>query len=85
MLASSMMLTSISEESPTNVGFRSRLVCQENSNDSLSGWGNSQSRQSYRTDLSSMGGAIYVMQAQVQQLPSSVEGGQHTWGFFVRA
>jgi len=63
MLASSMMLVSISEETPAqNVGYQSRLCCSSantsnsriGSGDSLSGWGSHATRKSCKMDLCAM-------------------------------
>lgn len=59
MLASSMMLVSISEETPShNLGYKSRLVTETNSRrgsaSSLCGWGSSTTRKSFKTDLASL-------------------------------
>ena len=59
MLASSMMLVSISEETPSyNIGYKSRLTTDTNSRrgsaSSLSGWGSPTTRKSFKTDLASL-------------------------------
>ena len=59
MLASSMMLVSISEKSPSQLDFKSRLCPSPRSNSGagLSGWGTAETRKSCRLDLCAMAAA----------------------------
>jgi hypothetical protein len=91
MLASSMMLVAISEESSNGdvnyKGSTGTLTSSRSSASCLSGWGNSTSRKSYKVDLATLGepssqtgknlppASIEISASQ----PSSEDG----WGFFV--
>jgi hypothetical protein len=78
MLASSMILFSISENAPVaNTGYHSRLSSPSDS--SPNGWGTSMSRKSYKNDLASLASAC-PMDAQPQKT-SSMQCGD-AWGYF---
>lgn len=74
MLASSMMLVSISETSETSNGYQSSL----SSSNSLRGWGNRASRQTYSTDLA----GLVNQEASCKSQFSSSAPSDESWGFF---
>jgi hypothetical protein len=78
MLASSMMLVAISENSQAvNVGYRSNLSSEGN----LSrGWGSALSRKSYKTDLSSLAGSSSQASCSMQSASTVTSD---DWGYFV--
>jgi hypothetical protein len=80
MLASAMILVSISEGAPApNSGYRSRSSSADS--DSLSGWGTSVTRKSYKMDLSSLSSTC-AMETQPQQSSSSSMQCEDDWGYF---
>jgi hypothetical protein len=83
MLASAMTLISLSEGAPAaNTGYRSRSSSDSSDSDSLSGWGTSMTRKSYKMDLSSLSSMdTCAVSAQPQQ-SSSMECGD-AWGYYV--
>ena len=73
MLASSMMLVSISEDSTADqIGFKSRLCPSSNtsrigSGSSLSGWGTATTRKSFKMDLCALAPSEEPSKMQVDQ------------------
>lgn len=88
MLASSMMLVAISEETPAHTGYnssyssmnsRKRSCASTGSGDSLSGWGNSMTRKSYKVDLSTLATESQTpKQVAFESSISDIDD----WGFF---
>ena len=84
MLASSMLLCSISEERETiPFGFRSNLGSSGTNN----GWGCSDSRKSYKTGLASLAVDDEDSQSQSDNASSSsdMDTAEDDWGFFMDA
>jgi hypothetical protein len=96
ILASSMMLVSISENASLDLQHKSRNLSSSTlgsgSGESLSGWGPSAARKSYKVDLNLMG-EQEQQQAQQQEFKdmkgddgtSSMDSGDEddAWGFFI--
>ncbi|CAB9526298.1 expressed unknown protein [Seminavis robusta] len=94
MLASSMMLVSISEDCPSqNVGFKSRISAAPRlgSGSSLSGWGSAATRQSCKMDLCALAAAAAEQQGETPKTQpptamrrSSAVASDHGegWGFY---
>ena len=96
MLASSMMLVTISEDTPSyHIGYKSRLCSSATSNprlgsgNSLSGWGNSGTRKSCKMDLCAMAqdqaepmGLPQQAPAMAYSMPQSASSDDEDWGFF---
>jgi hypothetical protein len=90
MIASAMMLISISENAVLNVGYKpmssSSLPSSCNSSGgNLSGWGSATTRKSYKVDLCSLG-ASYESQSMSQSQHQSCGVGQgngnsSSWGY----
>lgn len=84
MLASSMMLVSISEESTSaDIGYKSRLcnsaaASRVGSGSSLSGWGTATTRQSFKMDLSALAQASDSA-SQASQSPQDMDD-DGDWG-----
>mmetsp|Transcript_10447 Transcript_10447/g.14789 ORF Transcript_10447/g.14789 Transcript_10447/m.14789 type:complete len:114 (+) Transcript_10447:89-430(+) len=73
MLASSIMLMSICEQSEIHPGYKPTTLTPSNSEGSLPGWGNAMTRRSYKTNLSSL--ANDDTNYQPQQLEQKNEHG----------
>ena len=84
MLASSIMMVSISEESPSQCqGFKSRMA---SSAGRLQGWGSQEGRASYKVDLCSLGElntkALSSQRSSSSGSLSEEQTGTEVWGFF---
>ena len=86
MVASAMMLLSISEGKPMHTGYKSCYSqpssCNSSGN-SLSGWGSPMSRKSYKVDLSSLGASSEDMSQSISQHQSQGVSEDDTWGYFI--
>ena len=88
MLASAMMLVSISEEQPLNIHHKPRNLSSSTINGSggsLSGWGSADSRKSYKVDLNLMGESKAQQEFKSVDDPSSTrieKEAADEWGFF---
>jgi len=78
MLASSMMLVSISEDEPTTIGYQARTP----SGGLSQGWGNSMSRKSYKTNLNDLASQCSMEMSDDCSSGSSSQDADE-WGFFI--
>uniref|UniRef100_A0A7S3L6S6 Uncharacterized protein n=1 Tax=Amphora coffeiformis TaxID=265554 RepID=A0A7S3L6S6_9STRA len=78
MLASSMMLVSISEHEPTAIGYQTRTP----SGGLSQGWGNSLSRKSYKTNLNDLASQCSMDMSDDCSSGSSNQDADE-WGFFI--
>ena len=76
-----MMIVSITEEQPTNIGYQTR---SPSCGLSRAGWGSSLSRKSYKTNLSGLVSGLADMDASDEFSIATPEGSDE-WGFFVDA
>ena len=90
MLASAMMLVSLSESAVVHTGYNSRSSFSppssaNNSGTSLSGWGNTMTRKSYKVDLCSLGSSASqpMEESSSHEDESSVASNTNdSWGFY---
>ena len=89
MLASAMMLVSISEEQPLDISHKPRNLSSSTiggSGGSLSGWGSTESRKSYKTDLNLVGASNVQQEFKIVDDSASSRIEQEAgdeWGFFI--
>lgn len=90
MLASAMMLVSLSESAVVNPGFKSSFSSRapsscNSSASSLSGWGSPMTRKSYKVDLCSLGSSPACSEA-MSSTPindvTCVDPSNDSWGFY---
>jgi hypothetical protein len=91
MLASAMMLVSLSEGAVVNPGFKSSFSrapssCNSSAS-SLSGWGSAMTRKSYKVDLCSLGSSSssQLSESTSQQMGAYGANEDHenaSWGFY---
>ncbi len=87
MLASAMMLMSLSETAVVHTGYNSRSIftpssSANNSGTSLSGWGNATTRKSYKVDLYLLGSSASQPKEESSSHEESDESNTDTWCFF---
>lgn len=88
MIASAMMLMSLSESAVVHTGYNSRSSFSpsssaNNSGTSLSGWGSTKTRKSYKVDLYSLGSsASQPMDESSPNEESVASNTNDSWGFY---
>jgi hypothetical protein len=89
MIASAMMLMSISENSALNVGYKascSLLSSCKDSGSNLNGWGSATTRKSYKVDLCSLSASSESQSMSQYQNQScgvgQVQEDSPSWGYF---
>jgi hypothetical protein len=84
MLASAMMLISLSEGAPVHTPYKScfsQASSCNSSGNSLNGWGSAMTRKSYKTNLCSLGSSSEtVVQPISQSQPADTE--ESSWGYY---
>lgn len=85
MLASAMMLVSLSESAVVNPGFKSSFSrapssCNSSAS-SLSGWGSAMTRKSYKVDLCSLGSSSSSSQLS-ESTSQQMDHENASWGFY---
>jgi hypothetical protein len=82
ILASAMMLVTISEGSPSHNGFNSPLSSSRHGRNFSESWGTPESRKSYKTDLSALASITPSIATSSFAAPSPPNDTEE-WGFFM--